>query len=83
MSTKNDPTVQAWSELRDTLEIPEFLRKPKQVVTLEVNELNRLIKKRAFIGFLRGIIMGAVAIGLLYVVYMTCFVTHMLPMAGP
>lgn len=83
---------QMTNETEKQIDIPDFLKeKVKTIVSMPESDFKARChrfykdgrKDGLIIGTLRGIIMGAVATGLLYVVYMTCFATHMLPMAGP
>ena len=80
------------NETEKQIDIPEFLKdKTKTIISMPEPDFKSFmrrfymdgVKAGTVVGTLRGIIMGAVATGLLYVVYMTCFATHMLPMAGP
>lgn len=80
------------NETEKQIDIPEFLKdKTKTIISMPEPDFKSFmrrfymdgVKAGTVVGTLRGIIIGAVATGLLYVVYMTCFATHMLPMAGP
>lgn len=74
------------------VDIPEFCKKPiKTIVTMPEPEFKQFmhrfymdgVKDGTAVGAMRGFVLGALVTILIYVVYMTCFATHMLPMAGP
>lgn len=80
------------NETEKQIDIPEFLKsKTKTIISMPEPDFKSFmrrfymdgVKAGTVVGTLRGIIIGAVATGLLYIVYMTRFATHMLPMAGP
>ncbi len=73
------------------LDIPEFLKgQTKEYVRIEKHEYREIIagfNRVRQMAFIRGIVCGAFAVlalsTLILLIYVTCFQTHMLPMAGP
>lgn len=74
------------------IDIPEFLKgKVKTIVTIPEPEFKKTIyrfykdgvKDGTAMGIAKGFILGALLTVLINVIYVTCFASHMLPMAGP
>lgn len=74
------------------LDIPEFLKgQTKTIVSMYEPEFKKYmhrfyrdgVKDGRAVGTVQGFVIGALVTILFYVIYMTCFATHMLPMTGP
>ena len=73
------------------LDIPEFLKgKVKSITMLEPDFKDFMrrfymdgVRDGKAVGTIRGFILGALLTVLINVIYVTCFASHMLPMAGP
>ena len=74
------------------LDIPEFLKgKVKSIITMPEPDFKDFMRRFYMdgvrdgkaVGTIRGFILGALLTVLINVVYVTCFASHMLPMAGP
>lgn len=74
------------------LDIPEFLKgKVKSIITMPEPDFKDFMRRFYMdgvrdgkaVGTIRGFILGALLTVLINVIYVTCFASHMLPMAGP
>ena len=74
------------------LDIPEFLKgKVKSIITMPEPDFKAFMRRFYMdgvrdgkaVGTIRGFILGALLTVLINVIYVTCFASHMLPMAGP
>ena len=74
------------------LDIPEFLKgKVKSIITMPKSNVKKLMYRFYRNGFkhgtaittAKGFILGALLTVLINVIYVTCFASHMLPIAGP
>ena len=74
------------------LDIPEFLKgKVKSIITMPEPDFKDFmhrfymdgVRDGKAVGTIRGFILGALLTVLINVIYVTCFASHMLPMAGP
>ena len=74
------------------LDIPEFLNgKVKTIISMPEPEFKKFtyrfyrdgVKDGTAIGVVKGFILGALLTVLINVIYVTCFASHTLPLAGP
>ena len=74
------------------LDIPEFLNgKVKTIISMPEPDFKDFmhrfymdgVRDGKAVGTIRGFILGALLTVLINVIYVTCFASHMLPMAGP
>ena len=74
------------------LDIPEFLKgKVKSIITMPEPDFKDFMRRFYMdgvrdgkaVGTIRGFILGALLTVLINVIYVTCFASHILPMAGP
>ena len=74
------------------IDIPEFLNdKVKTIISMPEPEFKKFtyrfykdgVKDGTAIGIVKGFILGALFTVLINVIYVTCFASHILPMAGP
>lgn len=74
------------------LDIPEFLKgKVKSIITMPEPDFKDFMRRFYMdgvrdgkaVGTIIGFILGALLTVLINVIYVTCFASHMLPMAGP
>ena len=74
------------------LDIPEFLKgKVKSIITMPEPDFKEFMRRFYMdgvrdgkaVGTIRGFILGALLTVLINVIYVTCFASHMLPIAGP
>ena len=74
------------------IDIPEFLNgKVKTIISMPEPEFKKFtyrfykdgVRDGKAVGTIRGFILGALLTVLINVIYVTCFASHMLPMAGP
>lgn len=80
------------SQEEKQIDIPTFLKgKVKKIISMPEPEFKDFmhrfymdgVRDGKAVGTIRGFILGALITILMYIVYATCFATHMLPMAGP
>ena len=74
------------------IDIPEFLNgKVKTIISMPEPDFKDFmhrfymdgVRDGKAVGTIRGFILGALLTVLINVIYVTCFASHMLPMAGP
>ena len=74
------------------IDIPEFLNgKVNAIISMPEPDFKKFtyrfyrdgVKDGTAIGVVKGFILGALLIVLINVIYVTCFASHMLPIAGP
>lgn len=74
------------------VDIPTFLKgKVKKIISMPEPDFKDFmhrfymdgVRDGKAVGTIRGFVLGALITILMYIVYATCFATHVLPMAGP
>lgn len=90
--TQEEKQIRETQTDANEIDIPEFLKgKVKSIITMPEPEFKDFMRRFYMdgvrdgkaVGTIRGFVLGALITVLIYVVYTTCFATHMLPMAGP